>query len=296
MPRQAKAKMAVRRNPYFKFYPADFMRGVRGMTAQEVGVYTMLLCLMYEEDGPIGDDALRLATHCGMRLSTFTKTLEKLVRLGKIERQDGTIFNDRARQEIANRADALEIAIRAGKLSAEKRQQKQGPSEASVERSVNHTDTDTDTEKKEEKREAIASPKEPSGVAKRRDPVLEILSVCVSEKAALSFIAYRRKNKAKALTETAAKRLVGHLQEIFAGGGDCDDALGMAEEKGWASVQPDWYFRTKGNGNGNGSGHASERQKFGAAINRLADDLSSGAASLDYSSRDPFAARPRGHA
>ena len=38
--------------PWFRFYPADFMRGVRGMSATEVGLYQMLLCLIYEENGP----------------------------------------------------------------------------------------------------------------------------------------------------------------------------------------------------------------------------------------------------
>ena len=138
--------MAERRNPYFKFYPADFMGGVRGLTAQEVGLYTMLLCRIYEEDGPIEDDAFRLATYCGMRVASFEASLEKLVRLGKIDRADGRLFNDRARREISSRADGLEIAIRAGKASAKKRQQKQGEAPASVERPFNHTDTDTDTD------------------------------------------------------------------------------------------------------------------------------------------------------
>lgn len=137
--------MADRRIPYFKFYPVDFMDGVRGMTAQEVGLYTMLLCRMYEQDGPIQDDAFRLATYCGMRAATFETTLEKLIRLGKIDRDGGWLSNDRARKEISSRADGLEIAIRAGKASAEKRQRKQGPEQASVERPFNHTDTDTDT-------------------------------------------------------------------------------------------------------------------------------------------------------
>jgi uncharacterized protein YdaU (DUF1376 family) len=155
--------MADKRNPYFRFYPADFMGGVRGMTAQEVGVYTMLLCRMYEEDGPIECDTFRLATYCGMRVATFTATLEKLIRLGKIEPHDGALFNDRARREIAIRADGLEVAIRAGKVSAEKRQQKQGRAEASVDAPFNHTDTDTDTEIDKKKREAKASTKKTSG-------------------------------------------------------------------------------------------------------------------------------------
>jgi uncharacterized protein YdaU (DUF1376 family) len=143
--------VAKERIPYFRFYPTDFMGGVRGMSAQEIGLYVMLLCRMYEENGPIEDHALKLSTYCGMRQATFEKTLQKLVDLGKIERHNGRLFNDRARIEISNRANDLEIAIRAGKASAEKRQIKQGQDATPVQRSFNHADTDTEVKETEPK-------------------------------------------------------------------------------------------------------------------------------------------------
>lgn len=132
------------RVPYFNFYPSDFMNGVRGLTAQEVGVYTMLLCRIYEESGPVEYHVLRLATYCGMREKTFAKTVEKLVDLGKMTLIDGRLSNRRSEAEIQKRSDGLEIASRAGKASAEKRQQKQEAKPTPVERPFNHTDTDTD--------------------------------------------------------------------------------------------------------------------------------------------------------
>jgi hypothetical protein len=88
----------------------------------------------------------------------------------------------------------------------------------------------------------------------------DALEAWASPHAVQSFLAYRRKHKAKALTLTGAKRLAGHLKEIFNGGGDVDDALAMAEEKGWASVEADWYFKAKGARNGNGhSGQGGAR-------------------------------------
>ena len=149
------SSVAQNRIPYFRFYPSDFMRGVRGLSAQEIGLYTMLLCRMYEESGPIENHTLRLATYSGMRMAAFEKTLEKLVQLGKIVRQDGVLFNSRAQSEISNRADDLNVAIKAGKASAEKRQQNQEKHSTPVQRPFNHTDTDTDTDTEE--REAIAS-------------------------------------------------------------------------------------------------------------------------------------------
>ena len=121
------------------------MNGVRGLTAQEVGVYTMLLCRIYEENGPIERNDLRLATYCGMRVPTFSKTLDKLIALGKFSVSDGMVSNRRAEAEISNRSNDLKIASLAGKVSAQKRQQNQGSDPTGVERPFNHTDTDTDT-------------------------------------------------------------------------------------------------------------------------------------------------------
>jgi uncharacterized protein YdaU (DUF1376 family) len=131
---------------WFKFYPADFMNGVRGLTAQEVGVYTMILCRIYEENGPVEYHPLRLSTYCGMRQATFEKTLEKLVDLGKLSVAGGMVSNARAESEISNRANDLKIASKAGKASAEKRQQKQCSAPTDVQQAFNHTDTDTDTD------------------------------------------------------------------------------------------------------------------------------------------------------
>lgn len=135
--------------PYFAFYPADFMNGVRGLTPQEVGVYTMILCRIYEESGPVEYHVRRLATYCGMREAAFTSVVEKLVDLDKLQLVDGKLFNRRAEGEIAKRANGLKVASKAGKASAEKRQQNQRASSTTVEQTFNHTDTDTDTDIKD---------------------------------------------------------------------------------------------------------------------------------------------------
>lgn len=130
--------------PYFRFYPTDFMNGVRGLSPQEVGVYTMILCRIYEENGPVEYHSMRLATYCGMRQATFSKTVEKLVDLGKLSLDDGMLSNTRAEAEISNRSNDLKIASRAGKESAKKRKQNQRNTATTAERSFNHTDTDTE--------------------------------------------------------------------------------------------------------------------------------------------------------
>jgi len=81
--------------------------------------------------------------------------------------------------------------------------------------------------------------KEPSERAKVRDVLCEV----AGDEAVASFMAYRSKQKGKAMTLTGAKRLANHLQKIKVSGGDADDALALAEERGWQSVEPGWYFR-----------------------------------------------------
>lgn len=96
---------------------------------------------------------------------------------------------------------------------------------------------------------------EPSVRSNEADEIRLALETWASPSAVSSFIAYRRKAKGKgnAFTLTAAKRLASNLKAIFDRGGDCDDALGMAEERVWLTVQEDWYFNAKGKSNGNGT-------------------------------------------
>ena len=96
---------------------------------------------------------------------------------------------------------------------------------------------------------------EPSESNNARE-VAAILCEWASPAAVRSFVAYRRKQKGKALTVTAAKRQAAQLQKILNAGADPDDALGMAEERGWQSVQADWYYNAKGSDNGNGTYNA----------------------------------------
>lgn len=222
------------------------MNGMRGLNPQEVGILIMLLCRIYEENGPIEYHVSRLATYCGIREVAFVKFVERLIALGKFSLSEGRLSNSRAEAEILKRDACLERASRAGKASAKKNQQKHQHEPTAVQRSFNQTDTDTDTdtEKTEEKREAKAPAKFTEADIRRE------LEAWASPAAVSSFISYRRKSKGKALTITASKRLATHLKAIFDAGGDVDDALGMAEERGWQTIEPDWYLKAKGNENG----------------------------------------------
>jgi len=87
----------------------------------------------------------------------------------------------------------------------------------------------------------------------------EILCRVVTKEAAASFIAFRKKVKKLPLTKVAAERIAGHLEKIQLRGGDPNDALAYAEERGWTTMKPDWYFdEVKKNGKRNSNNPADD--------------------------------------
>lgn len=163
--------------PWFKFYPADFMHGVRGLGPREVGVYTMLLCKIYEDGEPIEYHVRRLSTYCGMTQKTFEAVVATLVDLGKIQVVAGRLTNARAEAEIASRETDLKNASKAGKASAEKRQQKQRNDATPVQQPSNNKDIDTDIDKNDgddtREREASQLPAD----ATDRERILSVIGV-----------------------------------------------------------------------------------------------------------------------
>lgn len=121
-------------------------------------------------------------------------------------------------------------------------------------------------------------------VSKKADPKpFDVLTEVASEKAAKSFIKYRIGIR-KALTITAAVRIRNSLQLIRDQGGAPDDALGLAEERGWQSINPDWYFKDKSNGQRNQAVNEPTR----GDVYRFADEIVSTGRS-DPIHRDPLA-------
>ena len=221
--------MSKDRIPYFDFYPSDFMHGVRGLSAQEVGLYTMMLCRIYEENGPVEHHVMRLATYAGMRESTFEKVLAKLIELGKLQLNEGMLSNARAESEISSRANKLKIASRAGKISAEKRQQKQQPLSTGVQRNVNHTDTDTDTDNTSSLRSEVKAQ------APAKASVQSELMKFLDQDHAKAVIDHRKALK-KPLTLRGAELLAGKFSQ-------CPDPNAAADamiEHGWQGFEPQW--------------------------------------------------------
>lgn len=108
---------------YFRLFTARFLKGTRGLSDAEFKVYTLLLIRMYEKEGPLPRNDELLATFCApMRVATFTKALDRLIRIEKIDvLDDGTLFNAVASREITWRTGVREAGRKGWKKSAANR-------------------------------------------------------------------------------------------------------------------------------------------------------------------------------
>lgn len=103
--------------PYVKWFPSDFLQGIADLDLAEIAVYTIILNLIYDRNGPLDDDAARIGRRCQIRADKCERVLERLVSLGKIIRKDGKITNGRAAKELINR----QLKSDSAKVSAQKR-------------------------------------------------------------------------------------------------------------------------------------------------------------------------------
>lgn len=93
---------------WVKWEPAAFLNGVVGLNAAEIGVYSIILNLIYDTGGPIPDAVERIARRCGMRPTSCEKVLDALAAAGKIVREFGVISNARADTELKTRTKVVE--------------------------------------------------------------------------------------------------------------------------------------------------------------------------------------------
>lgn len=92
-------------DPWFKFYPSDWLSGTRGLTPAETGVYITLIAMMYENDGSLKRDDSRLSRRCGCTKASFTKILANLIDDRKFYVVDGSLSNERVNNELSCRVE-----------------------------------------------------------------------------------------------------------------------------------------------------------------------------------------------
>jgi uncharacterized protein YdaU (DUF1376 family) len=108
------------KSPAFQFYPDDFLGSgkVGTMTAEEVGAYTLLLCLDWNENGFVFDPE-ELARWCRMTRAQFRKVWKRVSRC--FDEKDGRMYNPRLQLEREKQARWREKSAQGGRTSAQAR-------------------------------------------------------------------------------------------------------------------------------------------------------------------------------
>jgi uncharacterized protein YdaU (DUF1376 family) len=107
--------------PYYKHFPSDFIAGTSTLTAEEKGVYIVLLDLIYMRGGPIDNDASKLAKVCGCGPRRWRAIRDRLIAAGKLQLADGCLTNGRAEQELTKAGIEHGILSSAGSAGGQKR-------------------------------------------------------------------------------------------------------------------------------------------------------------------------------
>lgn len=167
-----------KRSPAFQFYPSNFLGSpkVMVMTAEEVGIYTLLMCLEWEQDGRFTEEEAReLMSARRITDEQFDAAWPRVSRCF-IAKSDGTYHNARLDAERKKQNEWRRKSSKGGKLSAAKRLkggstvvQPQG--NRPVEHSVSVSDsvttkTTTPRVKREKKSEKPATPRPANWVSR----------------------------------------------------------------------------------------------------------------------------------
>ena len=112
--------------PYVQWFQDDFLGGIRGMKAQEIGIYTVLLNEMYNRGAALDQSDERLARMCGADIRVFKRVLDDLIVDGKLIRLDCGLWNMRCENAFTSRAEMLKKQSEAGKTSAKNRRKNNG--------------------------------------------------------------------------------------------------------------------------------------------------------------------------
>lgn len=229
--------------PYFPMYPTDFEAKTSHLTLEEDGAYNRLLRLCWMTPGcSLPDDRVWIMRRMRVDAATYDRVVMVVLDeffTQKTGRQNSDRLTKEWKKSDLAHCKRVSSGSMGGKAKALNFNDKNPSNTLAM---LYQPEPEPEPYKKEKKEKE-----------ETRD-ALSFLTAWASQNAAESFIAYRKKHKSKALTLTGAKRLGENLKAIFNDGGDPSDALGMAEERGWTTVHPDWYFNARGK-NGTATHH-----------------------------------------
>ena len=96
--------MSKRGDPWFKFYPHDWLAGTRGLSLEQRGAYIDTICMQMECDGPLTGDYRWLSFRMFISERKAKSIVESLIEAKKLLRDDRGLYNARAEIEIADKA------------------------------------------------------------------------------------------------------------------------------------------------------------------------------------------------
>lgn len=104
---------------WFKFYGRDYRDGVRDLPFDVVGIYSVLLTYMYEEEGGrIQDQDQRLARLVGCDIRMWKRARATLIEAGKLSvTEDGFLTNGRVEIEVKSAELLSEVRAKSGRSS-----------------------------------------------------------------------------------------------------------------------------------------------------------------------------------
>lgn len=109
--------------PWYKRYPSDIIAGMMGLTAEEKGVYSTLLDMMYDQRRPIKDDPSQLARICGCSTRRFRVIRDRLLEQPrKLTRRGACLSNAKFEREVGwkNAGKNSEIPVEKSEIKSPK--------------------------------------------------------------------------------------------------------------------------------------------------------------------------------
>lgn len=94
------------KNRWFKFFPSDFISGIRSLSPIEVTAYVVVLCELYDHEGTCKRDDEHFARACLIRKTDLSRAIDGLIAKGKLTYQAGMLSNKRVSEEISKRTVA----------------------------------------------------------------------------------------------------------------------------------------------------------------------------------------------
>lgn len=251
--------------PYYKAYPRDFFEGTAGMPVELKGIYRLILDLIYMQGGALVDDPRYIAGHLGCAVRTWTTARAKLIETGKIYATDGLVRNYRADKEQL----ITEYFLDKQRINGSASKKNKHLAEAVAKPKSSHTDTDTDTEAKAS---VLPAKRATRGSRLNEDWTLPK--------------AWGDWAMAEGWPEAVIRSESDKFKDYYLA-----RAGQQALKANWQRAWQYWMRNCKVHTTAKGT--MNERRAFDQATAAVAAGLSQGTITLDHSSRDPFAVRPR---